>query len=77
LSSSELIGRVIGGDMPALAGRVAAATVAVLAAAAILWFAAGAVPTAQDRADIWPNTAALADIWPNALTLTVEGSDRS
>jgi hypothetical protein len=56
--------------MPTLARRVAAAILAVLAAAAILVVAAGAVATARDRADIWPNTAPLADIWPNADTVT-------
>ena len=63
--------------MRTLPRRIVAATVAVLAAAAILALAARAVPTARDRADIWPNTAPVADIWPNALTLTVDRSDLS
>jgi hypothetical protein len=54
--------------MRTLPRRIAAATVAVLAAAAIFWFAAGAVPAARDRADIWPNTAPVAGIWPNPVS---------
>ncbi len=55
--------------MRTLPRRVAVTTVAVLAAAAMLVPAtAGAVPTARERADIWPNTTPVADIWPNALS---------
>jgi len=58
--------------MPAPTRRVAAAAVALLAAAAFLASAAGALRTARDSADIWPNSA-VADIWPNGVTV----ADRS